>query len=152
MPAHAKAGPVGGGAKYVLDVTVYQVGGRAAYGAEHVMMMALVAQLVTEFPVFQQHPAYLVGFHQQAKPSIHRGPANAGQCGAQILSRKGTSLGRDGADDQAPGLSIPVTLPGQLGNYVVHHGRGDRGGMVVTSVFEISGNQVILRITDINTC
>lgn len=77
MPAHAETRPVGGGAKYVLHVAVHQVSGCAADGAEHMMMMPLVAELVTEFPVFQEDPANLVGFHQEPQASIHRGPADA---------------------------------------------------------------------------
>ena len=140
MPAHPETRPVSGGAKYVLYVTVYQVGGYAADGAEHVVMMPLVAELVSQFPIFQKHPANLIGFHQQAEATIHRGSANAGQDGAQLLRGEGTFLGGSGGDDQATGFGIPVALMRQLGNDVVHHGSGGRGGMVMPFVFCGAGN------------
>ena len=58
------------------------------------MMMPLAAELVTEFPVFQKDTADLVGFHQEPQTSIHRGPADAGQGGAQLFSGERASLGR----------------------------------------------------------
>ena len=99
VPAHPKTRPVGGGAQYVLNVAAQQVRGRAADGAEHVMVMPLVAELVAQFAIFQEDPADLLGFHQQSETSIHRGPANAGEDGAQFLSGEGPSLGGGGADD-----------------------------------------------------
>ena len=57
MPAHPEARPVGGGAKNVLNVTVHQIGGCAADGAEHVVMVSLMAELIPEFAVFKQDPA-----------------------------------------------------------------------------------------------
>ena len=146
MPAHPETRPVDGGAKYILNVAVHQIGGPAADGADHVVVVFLMAELVAEFPVFQEDPADLLVFHQEPQAAINRGPPNAREGGAQFLGGKGTPLRGRGADDEATGLGIPIALSHQLGNDLVHHGGGTGCGVVVTGVFDADGNQLMIHI------
>ena len=136
MPAHPKTRPVDGGLQHFLDVAAFQVCGGAAYCAEQVMMMALVAELVTKFPIFQQDATDLVGFHQQTEAAIDGGPADTGQGGAQLFGGEGTPLGGGGGDDQTPRFGVPIAHPDELNHDFVHYGGGTGPRMVVANVFD----------------
>lgn len=112
MPAHMKSGRGGRRLQRFLNVAVCQIGGRSANGAEHVVVVTLVAELVAELAIFQQDSAYLVGFDEKTEPAIYGGAPNAWQGGAQILSGERTTLSCCGANHEAAGLSIPVPPAG----------------------------------------
>ena len=131
MTAHLEPGRRRCFAQGIFYVTFRKVGGGATYGAEHMMMMSLVAQLISKISIFKEHPANQVGFYQQAEAAVHGCPAHAGQGSAQFFGGKGPTLGRRRTDDQPARLRVPVTQIGQLGNDIVHHGCGTGPGMVV---------------------
>ena len=107
-----KAGRGGGRQQRFLDIAVCQIGGRTANGAEHVVVVSLVAELVAELTIFQQDSAYLVGFDEKAEPAIYGGAPHAGQGSAQILSGERTTLSGGGTNHEAAGLGIAVPPAG----------------------------------------
>ena len=94
--------------------------------------MPLMAELIAQLTVFQQHPAHLVGVHQQPETSVHRRPSHAGQGSVQLLRREGPALSCYRADHQAPWLGIPVSQVAQLRHDVVHHRGGTRSRVLVS--------------------
>ena len=57
VAAELEAVAGGGGDQHVFNITASEVLGRAAVNAKEMMVMALMAQLIVEVAVFQQHPA-----------------------------------------------------------------------------------------------
>lgn len=123
MAAHSEACGSSGFPENVLRIAAFQVLRRAAIAAQQVMVVSRLAELVAQVVIFQQHPAHQSGFHQQAETTVYGGAADGGQRRAEFLRGEGAPLRGDCADDQAPGLGVPITQAAQLGHDVVD----DRG-------------------------
>ena len=146
VAAHLKAGHRSRFPKWCLNITVGQVSRSAANGAEQVMVVSLVAQLITEFPVFQQHPADLIGFYQQAQPAIYGCPSYTGERDTQFLSGERTCLSGDGTNHQPARFGVPVPPLPQAGNDVIDHRGRTRQRMFVANMFQVIGRHLIPHI------
>ena len=135
MTAHLEAGRSRGGTQGFLNVAVREIGRRAAYSAEHVVVVSLVAELVTEFAVFQKNTANLAGIYEEAEAAEHGGPAYARESDTEVLGGKGPVLGGDGADYQATGFGIAIAEAGQAFDDIIHDCGGTRLRMVVSRMF-----------------
>ena len=145
MAAHLKAGSRCRGLQGFFDVAICEVSGGAADRAEHVMVMALMAELIAEFAVFKKHAADLIRFDQEAESAIHGSPANAGQGCAEILSGERASLSGSGADDQTAWFGVPVTAAGEVGDDFVDDNRAPGPRMPVSRVFSVGAGHVDTR-------
>ena len=64
--------------------------------------MPLMAQLVMEVPLFQEHPAQDTGIHQDPQRPVDGGPADLGQFEAQFFGGEVLVLSGDGVDHGPP--------------------------------------------------
>ncbi len=135
MAAHVKAGSRCGGLQSRFDVAIGEIGRGTAHCAEHVMVMALVAKLVPQFAVFQQNPADLVGFNQEAQSAIYGCSPNARQSGAEVLGGEWTTLSGGGTDHEAAGFGVAVPPAGEVRYDIIHDGSRARPRVIVSRVF-----------------
>ena len=114
------------------------------------VVVSLVTKLVAEFPVFQQHAADLVGFHEQTQAPKNGSATHTRQGGAEVLGGERPALGGNRADDEATGLSIAVPHAGEMSHDVVHDGSRTRSGVMVAGVFQggTSQNETPSRILE----
>ena len=112
MAAHLETRLSGGCFKQVLDIATHEIGRHTAHGAQQVMMVALMAQLVAYLAIFEENAAHEIGADEKAQATINGGATNAGQRGAEVFGGERPTLGGDRTNDQTAGFSVPVAQVG----------------------------------------
>ena len=143
MTTHLEAGGGRGGSQGFLNIAVRQVGRGSANGTEHMVVVSLVAKLVPKFAVFQEDPADLVGFDEQAESAKHGGPTHAWESGAEVLGGKRPGMGSNGTDHEAAGFGIAISHGYQALDDIIDDGGGAGTRVMVSRVFLGCGDHVI---------
>ena len=95
-------------AEDILDAATGEVDGLAAIGANQVVVVSGVADLIMKIAIVEEHPADEAQLDHQLHIPVDRGPAELGQLRAQLLGGEVVRPSRDCLDDRAAGLGHSV--------------------------------------------
>lgn len=109
-------------AEDIFNTAAGEVDGLAAIGANEVVVVSGVADLIVKIAVVQEHAADEAQLDHQLHIPVDRGPAELGQLRAQLLGGEVVGPSRDCLDDRASGLGHPVTSVLQRLNEVFDEG------------------------------